>query len=116
MAKNKKKDFSGVVYSTDPDYDYISDESNEDDVDVPPSKQNLKVLLDKKQRGGKAVTLISGYIGSQEALSDLGKSLKQKCGVGGSVKDGDILIQGDFRSRVVELLAAEGYRVKQSGG
>ena len=116
MAKNKKKDFSGVVYSTDPDFTYASEESAEGNVDLLPSQQNLRVSLDKKQRGGKAVTLVTGFVGSGDALADLGKRLKQKCGVGGSVKDGDILIQGDFRNRVVELLAAEGYRVKQSGG
>lgn len=116
MGKNKKKNITGVVYSTDPDFTYASDESDEQDADLLPSQQNLRVSLDKKQRGGKAVTLVTGFIGSEDALVALGKRLKQKCGVGGSVKEGVVLIQGDFRNQVMELLSGEGYRVKQSGG
>jgi translation initiation factor 1 len=116
MAKNKKRDFSGVVYSTDPSFNYASGEPDEEDVNVPPSHQNLRVMLDRKQRGGKAVTLVTGFVGPADALSDLGKRLKQKCGVGGSVKDGMIIIQGDFRNRVLELLVAEGFKAKLSGG
>lgn len=116
MAKNKKKDILGVVYSTDPSFNYASGGSDEEEINLPPSQQNLRVMLDRKQRGGKAVTLVTGFVGSADALSDLGKRLKQKCGVGGSVKDGTIIIQGDFRSRVLELLLAEGFKAKQSGG
>lgn len=105
-----------MVYSTDPDFDYSSDEVGEDNRDVLPSEQNLRVMLDRKQRGGKAVTLVTGFVGSDDFLNDLGKRLKQKCGVGGSVKDGVIIIQGDFRNRVMELLIAEGYKAKHSGG
>jgi len=116
MAKSKKKVFSGIVYSTDTAFNYIEENSNKDELTLPPKQQNLRVSLDKKQRAGKAVTLITGYIGKSEDLEQLGKSLKQKCGVGGSVKDGIILLQGDFRNRVLEILLAEGYKAKQSGG
>jgi len=116
MAKNKKRVFSGVVYSTDTEFNYIEENSQKEEPTLLPKQQNLRVSLDKKQRAGKAVTLVTGYIGKSEDLEQLGKSLKQKCGVGGSVKDGIILLQGDFRKRVLELLLAEGYKAKQSGG
>lgn len=112
MSKKKKVN---VVYSTNPDYNYDYDE-NEEEETLDNSLQNLRVLLDRKQRKGKAVTLISGFIGSDDDLKDLGKLLKQKCGVGGSVKDGEILIQGDARKKVLEILQKEGYKAKQSGG
>lgn len=105
----------GVVYSTNPDFEY--DKDAEEHVDTPaPSHQTLYVSLDKKNRKGKSVTLIKGFIGKEEDLKALGKMLKGKCGVGGSVKDGEILIQGDFRQRIIELLSQEGFNVKRSGG
>ena len=114
--KRSKKfsSFDGIVFSTNPEkqISFIDNESNET---IPPHLQDLRVQLDKKQRGGKAVTLITGFIGSEEDLKNLGKMLKSKCGVGGSVKDQEILIQGDFRQKAVDLLLASGYKVKRIG-
>jgi len=116
MAKKKKwKSLDGVVFSTNQDFDYQYNESEEQET-LQPSEQDLRVMLDKKQRGGKKVTLITGFIGSNDDLKDLGKMLKSKCGVGGTAKDGEIIIQGDFRDKVVELLKNAGYKVKKSGG
>ena len=114
MAKDWK-DRLGVVYSTNSDFDFAKEEMAEDDT-LPPQQQKLIVSLDKRNRKGKAVTLIVGFVGSEDDLKDLGKHLKTKCGVGGSVKDGEILIQGDHRSKVVELLEKSGYKTKRSGG
>lgn len=109
----KKRD--GVVYSTSNDFEFqTGDEENEET--LAANQQNLKVLLDKKARAGKKVTLIEGFVGSDDDLKELGKMLKSKCGVGGSAKDGEILIQGDHRDKVVHVLQSAGYKAKKSGG
>ncbi|MFT6055287.1 MAG: translation initiation factor 1 [Roseivirga sp.] len=117
MAKKNSRDKgrSGVVYSTSNDFQYEYDGQQQERDTLASSQQNLKVMLDKKSRGGKQVTLIEGFVGTEDDLKDLGKLLKQKCGVGGSAKAGEILVQGDFRDKVVQVLLAEGYRAKRIG-
>jgi len=112
----QRKNREGIVYSTSEKFDYQFSSDGEVQETLIPSKQNLKVMLDKKQRAGKVVTLITGFVGTEEDLTDLGKKLKSRFGVGGSVKDGEILIQGDFRDRTIVMLTAEGYKVKRVGG
>jgi translation initiation factor 1 len=108
---NHWKDRLGVVYSTDPDFNYET--TGRDEHETPaPEKQHLKVLIDRKQRKGKTVTLVQGFIGSDDDLKILGKLLKTRCGVGGSVKDGEIIIQGDFTEKIRVILSHEGYRIK----
>ena len=99
----------GVVYSTNPDFVYAQDEKQT----APPGKQTLIVTIDRRQRAGKQVTLVSGFTGPASGLEALAKTLKSKCGVGGAVKEGQILIQGDFRDRVVALLQDAGYKAKR---
>lgn len=109
--KNKN---SRVVYSTNPEFEY--EEDQEEMETLPPEQQELKVYLDRKNRGGKTATLVKGFIGNSEDLNDLGKLLKSACGVGGSVKDGEIIIQGEKRDKVMEVLIKKGYKVKRVGG
>ena len=111
----KKSNPIGIVYSTNSDFKYKFDEEPSQ-VTLPNQQQDLRVMLDKKQRGGKKVTLITGFVGTDSDLNDLGKLLKTKCGVGGSAKEGEILIQGDFREKVMEILIKMGYKVKRAGG
>lgn len=114
MAKKQKKTFGNIVYSTNKDLDFNLPEEQQDT--LPPQQQNLKILLSKKGRGGKTATLITGFVGSNEDMESLGKMLKNKCGVGGSVKDGEILLQGDHRDKILEILTKEGYKAKKAGG
>jgi translation initiation factor 1 len=115
MSK-KNKQLINVVYSTNPNFNYES-ESEEEQETLPKNQQKLYVSIDRKQRGGKDVTLVEGYIGNEDDLKELGKTLKSKCGVGGSVKDGEILIQGAMREKVFELLIKDGYsQTKKKGG
>lgn len=116
--KRSKKfnSFDGIVFSTDPALPIYDDEEESNETTPEPRLQDLRVTLDKKQRAGKAVTLVTGFQGKEEDLERLGKRLKQKCGVGGSVKDGVILIQGNFIAKIMDLLIAEGYKVKRIGG
>lgn len=108
MKNNDWKDRLNVVYSTNPDFNYITD-SEEETETLDKNEQKLRVSIEKKGRGGKTVTIITGFIGCEDDLKSLGKLLKTKCGVGGSVKEGEILIQGEFKQRIIELLKAEGY-------
>ena len=98
----------GVVYSTNPDYEY-SDDSQEEADTLPKNQQKLRLNMERAGRGGKTVTLVKGFVGSDKDITALCKLLKQKCGVGGSVKDGEIIIQGDHRQRLVEILKKEGF-------
>ncbi len=116
MSKNKKPDQFGFVFSTNPDFNFQPEEPEQAE-DVPNNQQPLKIWLDRKQRKGKDVTLITGFSGSDEQLAELAKTLKTKCGVGGSSKDGEILLQGDHRDKVLAFLLEKGYsKAKKAGG
>jgi translation initiation factor 1 len=112
MADNDWKKRLGVVFSTNPDYRY-EEETQEQQETLPPEKQKLIVSIDRRDRGGKQVTLVSGFTGTDEDLADLARTLKVKCGVGGSAKDGEITIQGDFRDKVTALLTEMGYKARR---
>lgn len=113
MADNDWKKRLGVVFSTDPDYIYEEQEEKEQAETLPPEKQKLTVIIDRRNRGGKQVTLVSGFTGSDEDLAELGKTLKVKCGVGGTAKNGEITIQGDLRDKVTALLNSMGYKARR---
>ncbi len=111
---NDWKERLGVVFSTNPDYKYETS-AEEETTTLDPSKQNLKIWLDRL-KGGRVATVVRGFVGSSDDLAALGKELKKSCGVGGTAKDGEIIIQGDHRDRIVELLTKAGYRCKKAGG
>ena len=115
MMENDWKKRLGVVYSTNPEFEFNSDRK-ESEATLPPGEQKLYVSLDRKNRKGKAVTLVEGFTGTSVDLKELGKELKSRCGVGGTVKEGEIIIQGDFRERIYSLLTEKGYSVKRKGG
>ncbi|PKP08695.1 MAG: translation initiation factor [Bacteroidetes bacterium HGW-Bacteroidetes-4] len=118
MAKKENNDWKerlNIVYSTNPDYAYQK-EAQEEQQTLAPQKQTLRISIDRKKRKGKSVTLIEGFIGSDDDLKELAKTLKTKCGVGGSAKDGEIIIQGEFRQKIAELLTQAGYKTKLIGG
>ncbi|MBR7005179.1 MAG: translation initiation factor [Bacteroidales bacterium] len=110
--ENDWKQRLGVVYSTDPGFNYVKEETSEEKT-LEPSRQRLIVTIDRKGRGGKQVTLVSGFVGTEEDLVDLGRTLKVKCGVGGTAKDGLITVQGDLRGKVTSLLKEMGYNAKR---
>ncbi len=115
MSSKKNKQRINIVYSTNPNFNYEYNHPEEKET-LPPHLQLLYVCRDRKQRAGKVVTLVSGFVGKDEDLEILGKKLKAKCGVGGTVKEGEILIQGDLVEKVINILQNEGYKVKQKGG
>lgn len=116
MAKkiNSLEDLGGFVFSTNKDFEF--DDRTESEETIANSKQRLEAYLDKKNRGGKVATIIKGFQGNEEDLKALGKMLKTKCGVGGAVKDNEIIIQGNFRDKIMEILKSDGYNVKRIGG
>lgn len=115
MSKKNKKKRVDIVYSTSPDFQYDYDEEESEET-LPPSKQDLRVMLDRKQRKGKEVTLVTGFRGKNDDLKELGKELKSSCGAGGTVKNGEILVQGDFRDKILDMLHEKGYKARKAGG
>jgi len=109
MDKKKLNSFGGLIYSTDPNFK-IEEENNNDQETLSPAQQKLKVRLDKKQRAGKAVTLVEGFVGKETDIEELGKKIKSFCGTGGSVKDGEILVQGDNRDKILQWLLKNNYK------
>ena len=109
MKNNDWKDRLNVVFSTNPNFQYETEEKEEQEL-LPKNQQKLRVKLDRKNRGGKTVTLVTGFVGPEDDLKALGKLLKGKLGVGGSAKDGEIIIQGEFKERVIDILLKEGYK------
>ena len=108
MKNNDWKDRLNIVYSTNPNFQYSTDEKEEIET-LPKQQQKLRVSIEKNHRGGKTVTIVKNFIGSDDDIKGLGRLLKTKCGVGGSVKDGEILVQGEFKEKIIELLKKEGY-------
>lgn len=109
MTKKNKPDTRGFVYSTDPNFSFEEEQSNE--ITLPPAQQKLKIRLDTKHRAGKVVTLIEGFVGTVADLEDLGKKIKSFCGTGGAAKDREIIVQGDQRDKVMQWLRKNGYKI-----
>jgi translation initiation factor 1 len=110
----KKSKPTGIVYSTNPDYKYSTNEPAEAET-LPPAKQDLRIMLDKKLKGGKKATLVTGFVGKDTDLADLAKKLKNLCAAGGSSGDGQIIVQGDFKQKIMDYLMKNGYKAKFSG-
>lgn len=110
-SSNDWKSRLGMVYSTDPNFEYQTPQEETAQI-VPPAKQKLRVALDRRNRGGKQVTVVADFKGTEDQLIELGKILKTKCGVGGSAKDGEIIIQGDQRTKIVQILTDMGYKAR----
>ena len=108
MKKNDWKERLNIVYSTNPDFAYTTDEKEENDT-LSKQQQKLRVSIEKNHRGGKTVTIVKNFIGTENDMKELGKLLKTKCGTGGSVKEGEILVQGEFKEKVIDILKKEGY-------
>ena len=113
---NSLSDLGGFVYSTNKNEDFSSYNQKEETESILPTRQMLEAHFSNKGRGGKTVTIVKGFVGSEEEIKALGKLLKNKCGVGGSVKDGEIIIQGNIREKIITILKEEGYKVKRVGG
>ena len=109
MKNNDWKDRLGVVFSTNPDFSYQNQENEDDSSTLLPQQQKLRLRIEKNGRGGKTVTIVSGFVGGQDDIKALARMLKTRCGVGGAVKGGEIIIQGDFKTRIIEILKEEGY-------
>lgn len=113
MGKKKLNDFGGLVYSTQPGFELNN--ASEEEETLPPAQQDLRVWLEKNHRGGKVACVVKGFVGTLSDLEDLAKMLKSKCGTGGSAKDGEVIIQGDHRDKIVQLLVQAGYKAKKAG-
>jgi translation initiation factor 1 len=116
MQSNNKKGRTGIVYSTNPDFNYGSQGETDHRESLPPNQQDLRIWIDRKQRAGKVVTRITGFAGPEKEMQELCRKLKTSCGTGGSAKEGEILIQGDFREKILTQLVNAGYRCKKAGG
>jgi len=114
MKKKEQHTFRNTVYSTNPGFSYQL--PGHESATLPPAQQDLRIMISKKGRGGKTVTLIAGFIGTADDLETLGRQLKNRCGVGGSAKDGEIILQGDVREKALAILLQGGYKAKKSGG
>jgi translation initiation factor 1 len=112
MSNKHREKTGGFVYSTNPDFLHDRDETSPAAGTLPPARQELRVTIDSRQRAGKVVTIVRGFAGTDDDLKTLARDLKARCGVGGTVKEGDIIVQGDFRDKILAILRADGYRAR----